>query len=131
MKVIKLNRSNVYDWVEELKNKIDTVATIKASVDEMFIESVILGRIVVYLAIENNSVLGWALVMNLFSEAELSILENFSSIKGVGTALINAIKSDFNIITAEALKTATVFYIKNGFKIEKEYMFRVDLKWVS
>ena len=121
MKVIKLNRSNVYDWIEELKNKVDTVATIKASIDEMFIESIILGRIVVYLAIEDDSILGWALVMNLFLETELLIIENFDSVKGVGRLLLNAIKNDYNIITAEALKTAVGFYSKNGFTIEKEY----------
>jgi len=131
MEIIKLNKDNIGKWVEELRNKINTVATIKSPIDEMFIESIVIGRIVVYLAIENNSILGWALVMNLFSEAELSILENFNNVKGVGTALIDAIKSDFNIITTEALKTAAVFYIKNGFNIEKEYIFRVDLKWVS
>jgi len=131
MKIVKLNKDNADKWVEELRNKINTVATIKSPIDEMFIESIILNRIVVYLAIENDSILGWALTMNLFSEAELSILENFSNVKKVGTTLIDAIKSDFNIITAEALKTAVGFYIKNGFKIEKEHMFRVDLKWVN
>ena len=129
MKIIKLNKNNVYDWVEELRNKINTVATIKSPIDDLFIESIAMGRIVVYLAVENNSVLGWALVMNLFLEAELSIIENFSSIKGVGTLLLNVIKNDFNIITAEALKTAVEFYIKNGFNIEKEYNTRTIVKW--
>lgn len=77
-----------------------------------------------YIAVEKFEIVGYALVdRRSCNKGFIEILETFKRNIGVGSKIIDSIKSDFSIIKVDALNSAVGFYLKNGFYIKEKHFF--------
>jgi len=119
MEVKKLNslsREEIDEIIKKLKIKVED-GELYVPLNSTFVDQVVEGKKCVFVALECGEIVGWADVSIFRGVIELMNIENFSSIKGVGTLLLDAIKNEFEEIKTLALEEATGFYLRNGFKL--------------
>jgi GNAT superfamily N-acetyltransferase len=131
MKVIKVNYNNNFDKVliNRLQWLVNTNGTFKPYFSELgvMIEE---GDLSLFISLDNfMDVNGYILVKNDGNKGIIEFLEVFDKRKGIGTELLNRVKKHYSILEAEALKTATAFYVKNGFEISETYERRDYVVW--
>lgn len=91
-------------------------------------KDVIDNDILLYVATEKFEIMGYALVdRRLDNKAFIEMLEVFKKNIGIGSKIIDSIKSDFNIIEVDALNNAVGFYLKNGFVIKEKHSFNTTM----